>query len=111
MSQFETPWGALRRVQRDGAWVWKLQCPQCEHWGDIDDDQLHGRVSLDHTNCGITYEPSECNCTWHETHDYTSFPLVAAALRVQARVVEDASLLNRIASGPDPASRGQQETQ
>lgn len=66
-----TPWGDLESVIQDGETVWKLKCPQCGHWGQIDDDQLHGRVSLDHTNCGVTYEGSECQCTWHETHDYS----------------------------------------
>lgn len=28
---------------------------------------------MDHTNCGITYGPSECACTYHETHDFTPY--------------------------------------
>jgi hypothetical protein len=50
---------ALRRVSRDGETVWKFRCPACHQWGDIDDDQLHGLVSIDHTGTG---------CTFHETH-------------------------------------------
>lgn len=43
------PQGRIRQHLRDGAPVWQLQCPLCGRWGDIDDDQLHGRVSADHT--------------------------------------------------------------
>lgn len=54
-------WSArLRTVRRDGEIVWQFRCPSCGEWGDIDDDQLHGRVSIDHTDTG---------CEFHETHD------------------------------------------
>lgn len=64
--------GLLRITILDGEPSWRLQCPQCGHWGEIDEDQLHGRVSTDHTNCGVTYERSECECTFHETRDWYS---------------------------------------
>ncbi len=64
------PEGRLRQIISNGQPVWKLQCPQCGHEGQIDDDQLHGRVSVDHTNCGATYPESECGCTFHETRDW-----------------------------------------
>jgi hypothetical protein len=51
---------ALRSVTRDGRTIVQLRCPQCRQWADIDDDQLHGRVSAE---C-----PDE-TCGWHETHD------------------------------------------
>lgn len=40
----------------------KLKCPKCGVWADIDDDQLHGRVSVHH-------DVPECG--YHETHDYS----------------------------------------
>lgn len=49
----------IRRIIRDGLPVWKLQCPKCGMWGDVDDDQLHGRVSVD---CP--------QCDFHETRDW-----------------------------------------
>jgi hypothetical protein len=49
-------------VLRDGEEVWKLGCPGCGHWAEIDDDQLHGRVSVDHAGEG--------GCTFHETRDW-----------------------------------------
>lgn len=98
LHEIPTPWGLLKHVKRDGETLWKLRCPQCGHWGEIDDDQLHGRVSLDHTNCGITYAPSECACTWHETHDYTTVEGVAFALQLAQRVVEDKPILDRLAA-------------
>lgn len=52
--------------------VWKLKCPVCGVWGDIDDDQLHGRVSIDHSDF-VRHkrdDPAEgFHCTFHETHD------------------------------------------
>ena len=56
--------GALRSLRRDGKIVWVLRCPTCGVWGDIDQDQLHGRVSVDHTDTG---------CSYHETHDFAAF--------------------------------------
>ena len=50
----------LRSVRRDGAIVWQLRCPECHQWADVDDDQIRGRVSIDHTDTG---------CGFHQTHD------------------------------------------
>lgn len=55
--------------------VWKLRCPACGVWGEIDDDQLHGRVSVDHTDYvrHRSEDPPEgFRCTFHETHDFHS---------------------------------------
>lgn len=52
--------------------VWKLRCPVCGVWGEIDDDQLHGRVSIDHTDfvrLKSDDPPEGFRCTFHETHD------------------------------------------
>lgn len=38
-------------------------CPKCGKRGLIDDDQLHGRVSI---VCGID------GCEFHETHDFAT---------------------------------------
>ena len=38
-----------------------FRCPGCKHVGDIDDDQFHGRVSIDCTNCD-----------YHETQDWSA---------------------------------------
>jgi hypothetical protein len=38
----------------------QLRCPGCGKWGDLDDDQLHGRVSTHHEECGF-----------HETRDWS----------------------------------------
>jgi hypothetical protein len=61
----ETPFGRLRRVTRDGEKTWLLQCPGCDQWGGLDDDQLHGRVSVDHAAMG-------CPGGYHETHDFAA---------------------------------------
>lgn len=42
--------------------VWLLECPSCLKWGELDDDQFHGRVSVDHE--------ADVGCGYHETHDF-----------------------------------------
>lgn len=61
------PKGELHRVTRDGHAIWELRCPQCGHWGEIDEDQLHGRVSTDHTHSDTNGNPI---CTFHETRNW-----------------------------------------
>jgi hypothetical protein len=58
----------LKSVRRDGEIVWKLRCPECHQWADIDDDQLHGRVSIDHRNNSEPYDNRPV-CTFHQTID------------------------------------------
>lgn len=41
----------LRVVSLDGAPVLAGRCPGCGSWGELDDDQAHGRVSSDCTEC------------------------------------------------------------
>lgn len=60
-----TPHGRLRKVTRDGELAWLLECPGCGQWGGLDDDQLHGRISVDHAAMG-------CPGGYHETHDFAS---------------------------------------
>lgn len=67
----ETPYGRLREVTRDDEQVWLLECPGCGEWAELDEDQLHGRVSCDHT--------FEAACGYHETHDFAA--ALAAACR------------------------------
>lgn len=42
---------------------WLFECPGCGTWAYLDDDQWHGRVSVDHAGDG-------CAGGYHETHDY-----------------------------------------
>jgi len=48
----------VREKTRDGAKVRQLKCPGCGQWGDIDEDQYHGSVSIE---C-----PNE-KCSFHAT--------------------------------------------
>lgn len=50
--------GNPRIVLRDCKPTWILTCPKCGVRGEIDDDQLHGRVS------------TLCDCGFHETRDW-----------------------------------------
>jgi len=50
----------LRLVYRDGVPTQDLKCPGCGRWGEIEDDQFFGRVSVFHDIPG---------CGWHETHN------------------------------------------
>lgn len=52
---------------RDGQPIRQLCCPRCVTWADLDDDQVHGRVSIECVTPG---------CTFHETHDLS--PLFGA---------------------------------
>lgn len=58
----------LRNVTRDGELTWLLCCPGCGEWGEVDDDQFHGRVSIDHTGQGPRHD-----CGFHETHDIAAY--------------------------------------
>lgn len=62
---FHTPLGRLRRLTRDGKVVYALRCPGCGVEAVLDDDQLHGRVSVDHAADG-------CPGGYHETHEFTA---------------------------------------
>jgi predicted RNA-binding Zn-ribbon protein involved in translation (DUF1610 family) len=42
-------------VTGSGEQLWKFRCPDCGKWAYIDDDQLCGRVSIDHTGEGCTF--------------------------------------------------------
>lgn len=59
------PRGRAWIVHRDGEVQWQFCCPGCGLRGDIDEDQLHGRVSID---CP--------DCDYHET--LTETPVVIA---------------------------------
>jgi hypothetical protein len=58
-----TKFGEIRRVTRDGVKTLLLVCPGCGEVGSLDDDQAHGRVSVDHASEG-------CPGSYHETHDF-----------------------------------------
>jgi hypothetical protein len=64
--EINTQFGTLRRGKADGQTYYSLQCPCCKRFGTLDDDQLHGRISVDHS--GEPYEGGIC--TYHETHDF-----------------------------------------
>lgn len=53
--------GYIDRRVRDGETVVYLTCPKCGTVGEIDDEQLHGRVSV---ICGGD------GCTFHETRNW-----------------------------------------
>lgn len=55
----------LRHVTRDDTEVWQVRCPTCAVWGDVDNDQLHGRVSTLHA-------VEDGGCGWHVTVDWAA---------------------------------------
>jgi hypothetical protein len=63
----ETPLGKFRQVNVGEPLVdaWMFECPGCGTWAYLDDDQWHGRVSVDHASMG-------CEGGYHETHDYVA---------------------------------------
>lgn len=59
-----TEFGRFRKVgssELENSWL--FECPGCGQWAYLDDDQWHGRVSVDHASQG-------CLGGYHETHDY-----------------------------------------
>ena len=46
---------------------WVFECPGCGTWAYLDDDQWHGRVSVDHSG---EVSPTGAICQYHETHNY-----------------------------------------
>lgn len=66
--------GVIRRVTRDGQRAFLLECPGCGRLGTLDDDQWHGRVSVDHAADG-------CTGGYHETHDFAAAVQVAGGFR------------------------------
>lgn len=61
--------GELRQMP-DG--TWELRCPGCGGWGALDDDQFHGRVSVDHEGARYAGGGTWKECTYHETHDFAA---------------------------------------
>ena len=62
-----TPLGRFRRVNKgdDLKDAWLFECPGCDTWAYLDNDQWRGRVSVDHGSMG-------CAGGYHETHDFES---------------------------------------
>ncbi len=61
------------QVIRDGQPTRLLRCPVCGVWGEIDDDQFAGRISVEHSIGPDDLHPDaphgESGCTFHETID------------------------------------------
>lgn len=41
----------IARFTTDGKPSIKFKCPGCDEWGNIDNDQFHGNVSIDCVDC------------------------------------------------------------
>jgi hypothetical protein len=62
--------GRLRRVTGSSSGAeWLLEIPGCGKWEPLSEDQLAGRLSVNHA--------AVCPCGYHETHEYGA-QLVAA---------------------------------
>lgn len=66
--------GVIRRGVRDGREVHLFECPGCKQWSTLDDDQWHGRVSVDHASMG-------CPGGYHEIHDFAAAVAVCGGFR------------------------------
>ncbi len=60
-------------IVRDGQPTRLLRCPVCGVWGEIDDDQFHARISIEHSIGPDDLHPDqsygESGCDFHETID------------------------------------------
>lgn len=43
----------VTKIKRDGKEIIKFKCPKCSEWGDIDNDQYNGKVSIFHEKCSF----------------------------------------------------------
>lgn len=57
-----TEYGRLNIVRDGDAHRVLLEIPGCGKWEPVNDDQLAGRVSVNHG--------AVCECGYHETHDF-----------------------------------------
>lgn len=55
-----TDLGTLRHCEPD---TWLLWCPVCQDWERLSEDQMEGRVSVNHGAKG-------CPSGYHETHEF-----------------------------------------
>lgn len=51
-------WPVISKNVSEGEVIYKFRCSGCKGIGAIDDDQIHGRVSI------------QCECGYHETVDW-----------------------------------------
>jgi hypothetical protein len=61
----ETKFGRLQQGIVDGKPTWFFECPGCGEWGPLADEQLDGRMSIDHASHG-------CPAGYHETHNFVA---------------------------------------
>ena len=77
MSQIvTTQFGRFRRVKLSDdkdAWLW--ECPRCQQWGQLSDDQWAGKVSV---QCG----DGKRYCGYHETHPFGAELVVVMQARI-----------------------------
>ena len=71
--------GRFRRVT-DGKRKWFLWECRCGEWCNLSEDQMAGRISVDHASQG-------CKAKYHETHPFGALLLA----KVQASVLMDES--------------------
>lgn len=82
---------------------WTFACPGCGKEAYLDDDQWHGRVSVDHASMG-------CPGGYHETHDY--FATLEATLNGAFLSDEQVAELNRgFAASPDAGTEDTRDSQ
>ena len=61
----DTIFGRFRHVS-DGSRKWFLwECPKCQSWGSMSDDQMNGKVSVVWSGPG-----GRGGCDYHETHEF-----------------------------------------
>lgn len=72
-----TKFGTLRRCRDGDVAVWLLWCPVCEEWERLNEDQMEGRVSVNHAATG-------CPSGYHETHEFAKQIVIENIVNVLA---------------------------
>lgn len=66
----QTDLGTLRHCEPD---TWLLRCSVCEDWEKLNEEQMEGRLSVNHAATG-------CPSGYHETHNFA----VEVVAKIQA---------------------------
>lgn len=90
----ETKLGRFRAVT-DGQrrwWLWECRCGE---WCNLTEDQLEGRVSVDHASHYHEYQMPNAPdgvmqfCTYHETHEFAKELVTTVQARAFTRLMSE----------------------
>lgn len=73
-----TDLGRFNRVRYPGTELWMWECPSCETWQYLSDEQFNGKISV---GCAMA-DDNSLACQYHQTHNFGVTLKAAMAARV-----------------------------